>query len=222
MYQCIVTAAYTKCWCCLIQLTVKKAPLPPVSIPLPPLPILVPCIRNVLCHHQPSRPYRVPTNLLKSSSSWFDAFFVFVVVRRSHNGGNDEGLGPVCNCAYCLRMNDLIVFWSYAVTEANKDGGIYLGFAWALWDDDMVGWWPMRSRDLQITIHPSIHPFPYQHPSHPMRNQHQSHDDARGVRRCLSRHNICSSLFQFDCSCPQRLQCPLLPADKVVDNVVDE
>ena len=70
--------------------------------------------------------------------------------------------------------------------------------------------------------HPSIHPFPYQHPSHPMRNQHQSHDDARGVRRCLSRHNICSSLFPFDCSCPQRLQCPLLPADKVVDNVVDE
>ena len=156
MYQCIVIAAYTKCWCCLIQLTVKKSPPPPVSIPLPP-PILVPCIRNVLCHHQPSRPYRVPTNLLKSSSSWFNAFCCFVVVRRSHNGGNDEGLGPVCNCAYCLRMNDLIVFWSYAVTEANKDGGIYLGFAWALWDDDMVGWWPMRSQDLQITIHPSIH-----------------------------------------------------------------
>ena len=62
--------------------------------------------------------------------------------------------------------------------------------------------------------HPSIHPFPYQHPSHPMRNQHQSHDDARGVRRCLSRHNICSSLFPFDCSCPQRLQCPLLPPDR--------
>ena len=76
----------------------------------------------------------------------------------------------------------------------------------------IVRWWygGMMANEIPgfADHHPSIHPFPYQHPSHPMRNQHQSHDDARGVRRCLSRHNICSSLFPFDCSCPQRLQCP--------------
>ena len=45
----------------------------------PPL-CLVPRIRNVLCHWQPSRPYRVPTNRLPSAnSSWFYVNLFFAV-----------------------------------------------------------------------------------------------------------------------------------------------
>ena len=44
------------------RFAVQKSPSPP---PLR----LVPRIRNVLCHRQPSLPYRVPTNLLLSAKS---------------------------------------------------------------------------------------------------------------------------------------------------------